>query len=212
VRSVNIGVLEPNPAKGGSTGYAKRPVSVAVAISAPGTQKGRSGLEGDSIGDRENHGGDDQAVYAFAREDLDRWETALGRGLPDGSFGENLTVSGADPNEALIGEQWHIGDDLVLQVTSPRLPCATFARRMGVPGWAKRFTEEGRPGAYLKVVRPGAVRAGDPVMVSHRPDHNVSISMAFLAFTTMPGLLRGVLGVGDDLSDEMRVYVHSKLK
>jgi MOSC domain-containing protein YiiM len=211
VRSVNVGTLEPNPAKGGSTGFAKRPVTVAVAVRAPGSQKGRSGLEGDSIGDRENHGGDDQAVYAFAREDLDRWERELGRVLPDGSFGENLTVPGVDPNAALIGEQWRIGEELVLQVTSPRLPCKTFASRMGVVGWAKRFGADGRPGGYLRVVRPGTVQAGDPVRISHRPDHNVSVSMAFSAFTTSPGLLKGLFAAGDDLSDEMRVYVHSKL-
>ncbi len=211
IRSVNVGALEPNSAKGGSTGFAKRPVTVAVAVRAPGSQKGCSGLEGDAIGDRENHGGDDQAVYAFAREDLDRWEKELRRVLPDGSFGENLTVSGVDPNKALIGEQWRIGGELVLQVTSPRLPCKTFAARMGVLGWAKRFGADGRPGAYLKVVRPGTVQAGDPVMVSHRPDHNVSVSMAFSAFTTRPELLAGLLAAGDDLSDEMRVYVHSKL-
>jgi MOSC domain-containing protein YiiM len=212
VRSVNVGVLEPNPAKGASTGFAKRPVSVAVAVRAPGTQKGHSGLEGDSIGDRENHGGDDQAVYAFAREDLDYWESELGRVLPDGSFGENLTVSGVDPNEALIGEQWRIGDELVLQVTSPRLPCKTFAMRMGVRGWAKRFTAAGRPGAYMKVVRPGRAQAGDPVVLRHRPDHNVSVSMALFALTTKPCLLKGLLAAGDDLPDEMRAYVHSKLK
>ena len=36
-----------------------------------------SGLVGDSIGNPKLHGGDDQAVYAYAREDLDGWETRL---------------------------------------------------------------------------------------------------------------------------------------
>ena len=121
VRSVNVGGLADNPAKGRSTGFGKRPVTGAVVVRAPGPQKGHSGLDGDAIGDSENHGGDDQAVYAFAREDLDRWERRLGRVLPDGSFGENLTTCGVDPNQALIGEHWRIGDDLVLQVTGPRL-------------------------------------------------------------------------------------------
>jgi MOSC domain-containing protein YiiM len=204
--------LEPNAAKAEPTGFAKRPVAGAVAVRAPGTLKGESGLAGDAIGDKENHGGDDQAVYAFAREDLDRWERELGRVLPDGSFGENLTTAGADPNAALIGEQWRVGDDLVLQVTSPRLPCRTFAARMGVEGWAKRFTEDGRPGAYLKVVQPGPVRAGDVIVVSRRPPHDVSVSLALKALTTSPGRLVDLLAAGDDLPEEMRGYIHSKLK
>ncbi len=212
VRSVNVGALEPNAAKGGATGFGKRPVAGAVVVRAPGPLKGESGLEGDAIGDKKNHGGDDQAVYAFAREDLDRWEQDLDRTLPDGAFGENLTTWGVDPNEALIGEQWQIGDDLVLQVTSPRLPCQTFAARMGVWGWAKRFGADGRPGAYLRVVRPGTVQAGDPVLVSHRPAHRVSVSMALSALTTEPGRLADLLAGGDDLPDEMRDYIHSKLK
>jgi MOSC domain-containing protein YiiM len=212
VLSVNVGSLEPNAAKGGATGFRKRPVPGPVDVRAPGPLKGASGLSGDAIGDGKNHGGDDQAVYAFAREDLDRWERELDRVLPDGSFGENLTTSGADPNGALIGEQWRIGGDLVLQVTSPRLPCQTFAARMGVRGWAKRFDRDGRPGAYLRVVQPGPVRAGDAVVVSHRPRHQVSVSLAFQAFTTAPGLLPELLAAGDDLSREMREYIHSKLK
>ena len=212
VRSVNVGGLEPNPAKGRSTGFGKRPVTGAVVVRAPGPQKGHSGLDGDAIGDSENHGGDDQAVYAFAREDLDRWERRLGRVLPDGSFGENLTTCGVDPNQALIGEHWRIGGDLVLQVTGPRLPCQTFAARTGVRGWAKRFTADGRPGAYLRVVYPGSVRVGDRVDVRHRPDHEVTVSMALFAFTTRPGLLAGLLAADDFLSEEMRGYIHSKLK
>ncbi len=212
VRSVNIGGLEPNPAKGGPTGFGKRPVAGAVEVRAPGPVKGQSGFEGDAIGDKKNHGGDDQAVYAFAREDLDRWEQVLGRVLPDGSFGENLTTAGVDPNEALIGEQWRVGNDLVLQVTSPRLPCRTFAARMGVRGWAKRFGADGRPGAYLRVVHPGRARAGDPVTISRRPSHHVSVSLALLALVAEPGRLSDLLAAGDDLPDGMRGYIHSKLK
>jgi MOSC domain-containing protein YiiM len=212
VRSVNVASLEPNAAKGGATGFGKRPVAGAVVVRAPGSLKGESGLEGDAIGDNKNHGGDDQAVYAFAREDLDRWEQVLGRSLADGAFGENLTTWGVDPNEALIGEQWQIADDLVLQVTSPRLPCKTFAARMGVQGWAKRFEADGRPGAYLRVVRPGTVKAGDPVLISRRPAHRVSVSMALAALTTGPAQLADLLAAGDDLPDEMRAYIHSKPK
>ena len=79
-------------------------------------------------------------------------------------------------------------------------------------GWAKRFTADGRPGAYLRVVHPGSVRVGDSVDVGHRPDHEVTVSMALFAFTTRPGLLARLLAADDFLSEEMRGYIHSKLK
>ena len=212
VRSVNVGALVPNPAKGGLTGMGKRPAQGPVWVRAPGAAKGRSGLDGDGIGDSKNHGGDDQAVYAFAREDLDAWEVLLGRALPDGSFGENLTTVGIDPNECPIGERWRVGPQLLLQVTCPRIPCKTFAYWLSETGWIRRFTAAGRPGAYLKVLEPGPVKAADPITVVHRPSHDVSISMALFALTTKPELLGGLLGAGADLPEEMRENIEGKGK
>ncbi|BFO14604.1 hypothetical protein SHKM778_09920 [Streptomyces sp. KM77-8] len=109
-----------------------------------------------------HHGGDDQAVYAMAREDLDAWERTLGRPLTNGVFGENLTTEGIDVSGALIGEHWAVGPEVVLEVTSGRIPCRTFQGHLGERGWVKRFTERGAPGAYFRVVRPGEIRAGTP--------------------------------------------------
>jgi len=212
VRGVNVGKLAPNPAKGGDTAIVKSPVDRPVFVSAPGSIKGESGLEGDFIGDKKNHGGDDQAVYAFAREDLDRWEAELGFVLPDGAFGENLTTIGIDPNEAQIGERWRVGPDILLEVTSPRIPCKTFAARMGVVGWARRFSESGRPGAYLRVLQAGSVRAGDPISVVRRPAHGVTVTMALLAFTIEPKILGDLLAAGDDLPPAMRDEIRTRFE
>jgi MOSC domain-containing protein YiiM len=212
VRAVNVGRPAPNPAKGGETGIVKSPAERPVFVSAPGPVRGESGLEGDFIGDKKNHGGDDQAVYAFAREDLDRWEAELGFELADGAFGENLTTIGIDPNEAQIGERWRVGPDILLEVTSPRIPCKTFAALMGVVGWARRFSESGRPGAYLRVLRAGSVRTGDPISVVRRPAHGVTVSMALFAFTIEPQILRDLLAAGDDLPPAMRHEIHTRLE
>lgn len=115
-----------------------------------------SGLAGDAIGDRSVHGGDDQAVYAYAREDLDWWQGELGCDLDNGQFGENLTTRDVDVTGARIGEQWHIGTEgLVLEVSSPRIPCRTFAAWLNRRGWVKTFTAKAIPGAYLRVISPG---------------------------------------------------------
>jgi MOSC domain-containing protein YiiM len=210
ILSVNLAVPERSTAKGvGVTGINKQPVPGPVAVRAPGpkTTGLHSGLVGDQIFDIEHHGGDDQAVYAYAREDYDWWELRLGRALPGGMFGENLTTAAVDLNGAVIGEQWLIGESLVLQPTFGRIPCATFQARMAEPHWVKTFTRENRPGVYLRVVEPGDVRAGDPVRILNRPAHGVTIADAFRAYLTEPRLLPEMVeieGLPEDLRDSMR--------
>ncbi|MEE1940587.1 MOSC domain-containing protein [Streptomyces sp. TRM 70361] len=214
----------------GATGIGKRPADGPVAVAAPGPRgAGGSGLAGDFVGDLRFHGGDHQAVYAYAREDLDDWAAALGRDLPNGVFGENLTTAGVDVCGALIGERWRVGERVVLEVSATRTPCRTFAGRLaelgvlpaarsarsaaegpgsaGTPGdpgqrpenWLKRFTRAAVPGAYLRVVEPGEIRAGDPVEILYRPDHEVTSAFLFRALTTERELLPRVLAAGDAL-------------
>ena len=184
VLSVNVGrLVETDKSKTGITGIFKRSIDRPVEISAPGVAKGVSGLAGDSIGDPRHHGGDDQAVYAFQREDLDRWEEIKNREFLNGAFGENLTTIGIDVNEAVIGEQWRIGTCL-LEVTGPRIPCRTFRGVISEPKWIKEFTQDARPGTYFKVIEPGTIQAGDAIEVVRRPPHDVTISTVFRATTT----------------------------
>ena len=180
--SVNLAHVRPNPFKAANrTGIDKRPTDEPVQVRAPGSRNGGagSGLVGDFIGDRSAHGGDDQAVYAYAREDLDRWAVQLGRELGNGSFGENLTTRGVDVNGAHIGERWRIGDDLELEVTDPRVPCATFRGWIDRQGWLREFTLAAVPGTYLRVVSPGTIRSGDRVVVSHRPASGATVAEVF---------------------------------
>ncbi|MFG2596301.1 MOSC domain-containing protein [Streptomyces sp. NPDC048462] len=203
--SVNTGRPRPNPWKGlGSTGIDKRPVTGPVAVTAPGPKgTGAVGLAGDRVYDVKHHGGSDQAVYAYAREDLDGWQAELGRPLADGVFGENLTTLGIDVNGALIGEHWRIGADVLLEVSCPRIPCGTFQGWLGRDGWIKRFTQAALPGAYLRVIEPGDIRADDPVEVVHRPDHEVTVALAFRAMTLEGELLPRLLAA-DALPDESK--------
>ncbi|WLQ35769.1 MOSC domain-containing protein [Streptomyces castrisilvae] len=199
-------------APGGMTGIDKRPVEGPVRVCDPGPEgEGGSGLAGDAVCDLRYHGGSHQAVYAFAREELDAWERELGRPLPNGSFGENLTTAGLRVSGALIGERWRIGAGPVLEVTSGRIPCRTFAGHIGEARWLKRFTRAAAPGAYFRVVTPGSVRAGDPVEIVHRPDHGVTVELQFRAVTTRRDLLPLLLPAGDALHPEAlrkaRAYV-----
>ncbi|MEU8686361.1 MOSC domain-containing protein [Streptomyces sp. NPDC048611] len=205
--SVNLG--RPTPSRHtdaeGGTGIDKRPVDGPVAVAAPGPKGvGGSGLAGDAVVDLRHHGGDDQAVYAYAREDLDDWQRELGRELANGIFGENLTTSGVDVTGARIGERWRVGPRLLLEVTCPRIPCRTFHGWLGERGWIRRFTQAAVPGAYLRVIEPGEIRAGDAVEVVHRPEHEVTVGMMFLALTTRRELLPRLLEAGAALPEEAR--------
>lgn len=206
--SVNVGRPVPNPYKDTrATGITKVPQAEAVQVRAPGPKTAGlgSGIVGDYIGDRKHHGGDEQALYAVPREDLDGWQDQLHRELANGFFGENLTTLGLDVNGARIGERWRIGADVVVQVTCPRIPCSTFRGQLGERGWLRTFTLRGRPGAYLRVVTPGWIRGGDLIEVVHRPAHDVTVELVFRATMTQRDLLPQLLAAGDDLIDELRV-------
>jgi MOSC domain-containing protein YiiM len=203
--SVNLGTAKATRfADAGVTGIDKRPSSEPVELRDPGPRLGFSGAAGDAICDASSHGGTDQAVYAYAREDLDHWQSELGRALSNGVFGENLTTAGLDVNGALVGERWQVGDVCVLEVTSPRIPCRTFAGWLQEQLWVKRFTDRGAPGAYLRVIVPGRVAGGDPVSVIHRPDHEITIAMMFRSLTKEKVLQPQLAAAGAALPEGLR--------
>lgn len=202
--SVNVGTpRDATWAALGRTSIDKTPVRGPVLAT-------RLGLSGDQVSDTRHHGGVDQAVYAFAREDLDTWSAELGQSLPDGAFGENLTTYGIDVNEAEVGERWEVGGAL-LEIASVRTPCNDFKMWLGRCGydnraWVKRFALQSRPGPYLRVLGEGHVAAGDEIRVVHRPGHGVTVSMMFRALQSDPSLLPRLLEV-DGLATKVRTKV-----
>jgi MOSC domain-containing protein YiiM len=214
VVSVNLARVRPNPdAPARPTGIDKTAVSESVMVRPPGPMRGGlgSGLVGDTIGNHKLHGGDDQAVYAYAREDLDEWEAQLGRPLSNGMFGENLTTSGVHVTDALIGERWRIGGDgPLLEVSAPRTPCRTFSAFLELDNWIKTFTNAAKPGAYLRVISQGEVRASDEISIDYRPDHDVTIGLVFRARMSAPDLLPRLLAA-DALSSELKTYVRRRV-
>jgi MOSC domain-containing protein YiiM len=209
VLSLNIAhkTVPVDYAREGLTAIDKRPVDGPLEVSPPGP-KG-SGVLGDVIGDWNHHGGDYQAVYGYAREDLDFWQAELGVDLHNGQFGENLTTQGIDQTHALVGERWRVGTAL-LEVTGPRVPCRTFAGFLGQAGWVKRFTQVKRPGAYFRVLEAGLIAPGDEITVVHRPDHDVTVEMYFRAVLTEADLLPRLLEAGDSVSPGVIELVHKR--
>ncbi|MEP6650897.1 MAG: MOSC domain-containing protein [Lapillicoccus sp.] len=149
------------------TAIDKRPVREQVHI-------GPLGLVGDEQVDK-SHGGPDRAIYVYADEDAAWWATRLDREIPPGLFGENLRTTGLDVTDARVGEQWRVGDDVVLEVRRIRTPCENLALRMGIREFHLDFLRSGRVGAMCRVLEEGDVRAGDPVQRVLRPPHHVTI-------------------------------------
>ena len=150
----------------------KRPVEGPVKVH-------KLGLHGDVQANRVDHGGEDQALYAYSQADADFWAVELQRDVPAGLFGENLRVSGIETTGAVIGERWKIGLDVEVEVTSPRVPCATFQRVLDEPQWVKRFTQAGRVGTYLRVIRTGTISAGDHIHRTFVPKHGITVGQWF---------------------------------
>jgi MOSC domain-containing protein YiiM len=187
-------VISVNTGRGRDAGWAGRLRRTAID-KRPATGRvpvGTLGLAGDEQVDKENHGGPDQAVYVYAREDLDWWVERLGRELRNGQFGENVTTAGLAVTGALIGEVWRLGTALV-QVATVRIPCVVFQNWLGEDHWVKRFAAEGRPGAMLRVLAAGSVAAGDPVEVVSRPAGQVTVAEAMRAYYGDAALMRRLL-------------------
>ena len=157
----------------GKTGIDKRSVNGAVVFA-------QEHVANDVIVDTQSHGGYDQAVYAYAREDADWWEREIGTSIDNGRFGENLTTLGIDVNAAVIGEQWEIGS-VILEVSQPRIPCRVFAGFWQRPTLIKEFMAAGRPGTYLRIIQEGEITAGDSIKVIKVPDHGVTIADLYAA-------------------------------
>ncbi|KAA1417744.1 MOSC domain-containing protein [Nocardioides humilatus] len=174
----------------------------------------RLGIAGDQVSDTAHHGGPDQAVYAYAREDLAFWEAELGLAIRDGQFGENLTTEGIDLNRAQVGTRLRIGE-VMLEIAGVRTPCNDFKGWMGLSGfdnsaWVKRFTAALRPGPYLRVLETGTLTAGDAIEVVHEPAHGVSVQDLFVALNLDRTRLPELLAI-DGLADRVRRKVDEYL-
>ena len=197
VVSVNVVHELIHGSRGSWSGIDKRPVSGRV-------RAGRLGVEGDVQYDKRYHGGPDQAVYAYAAEGAQWWAGEIGRDVPPGQLGENLTTQGVDVTGAVVGELWRVGSTL-LQPILPRIPCRKFAAYWAVPRLVKRFTERGDCGAYLRVLEEGDLAAGDAVEVVDRPAHGITIGDLFRAQAGDRDLIHRIAAL-DVLPDKMRTW------
>ncbi|MCB0077657.1 MAG: MOSC domain-containing protein [Anaerolineales bacterium] len=172
--SINRGDAERLGNRKSKTGIFKRPIDEGVVIT-------QTGIPHDAVCNKKHHGGPDQALYLYGEADYDFWRRELGRALPPGTFGENLTISELRSDILAIGDLLQIGA-VTLQVSAPRIPCSTFAERMAEPMWVQRFRAAERPGVYCRVLQGGPIAVGDEVSVVPYSGERVSIVQMFRDF------------------------------
>lgn len=163
LQHANVGQATPLKvgARAARSGIDKRPVGGPVQV-------GTLGLAGDHVLNTRHHGGPDQAAYLYTSADYDWWATQ-GLAVRPGLFGENLTVSGPGSADFRVGDRLHLGagpHGVILEITAPRIPCATLAAHLGDATFARRFAQARRPGLYARVLQTGTVQAGDPVTLT----------------------------------------------
>jgi len=157
--SVNVG-LPQDVAWHGQTVHTavwKRPVEGPRLVR-------RLNIDGDGQGDLAGHGGQNRAVFVYQLESYQYWQQQLGRDdFTCGQFGENFTVRGLADDQVCIGDRFRIGDAL-FEVTQPRVTCYRVGIRMNDARMPAMLVSHHRPGFYLRVLREGAVQAGDQIV------------------------------------------------
>lgn len=170
VRSVSVG--QPTVIK-----WKNRSITTAIfktPIKGP-VKLGTLNVVGDGQADLRAHGGLAKAVYAYPGEHYDYWCKELGfTYLPDGSFGENLTLTGLLEDQVCIGDILEIGT-AVLKVTQPRLPCFKLGIRFANDQMVKTFLRSKKLGFYLSVEREGFLEAGNLISVVRQTMDQITV-------------------------------------
>jgi len=157
------------------TSIFKNPVQGPVYVS-------KFNVEGDQQADRDNHGGEFKAVYAYSYDHYTHWADMLERSdLEYGHFGETITVTGLDESTLCIGDQLQAGE-VVFTVTQPRVPCYKLAIRFDDKEMPKKFLKAALTGCYFKVLQEGNIQVGDNLSIIKRDENQVSVKSLFESY------------------------------
>ncbi len=122
------------------------------------------GLEHDAHADTRHHGGPERAVCLFSLEVIRRLQ-GEGHPIAPGTTGENVCVEGLPWDQVVPGARLRLGGEVELEVTRYTTPCKTIKASFA-DGRFQRILQDDHPGesrVYTRVLRTGAIRAGDAV-------------------------------------------------
>lgn len=149
-------------------------------LSAPMVTVATLNLAGDGQADLTVHGGPDKAIYAYPADNWPWWKDQARFDAVPASFGENLTVKGADEHAVRIGDRFSWGTT-ELEVSQPRGPCFKFTMLTGRDDMAARMTISGRPGWYYRVLKEGSAPTQGELVRTHTNEEMPTVYEAFIA-------------------------------
>ncbi|MCU0491363.1 MAG: MOSC domain-containing protein [Chloroflexaceae bacterium] len=120
------------------------------------------------------HGSPELAVCLHAQSHYDFWNATLGMRLQPGAVGENITLATWDDSTVCVGDVLRIGTARI-QISGPRTPCENQARFIGRADWVKLTIQHLRTGMYARVLEPGMLQAGDPIILEARPHEGLTV-------------------------------------
>lgn len=138
---------------------------------------GKLGVQGDGQGDTVNHGGTDKAVCAYFALRYPFWQEQFGQPFPNGSFGENFTLTDWVEEDLYIGDMITVGG-ATLQVSQPRQPCFKLGLRNELPSLPAQAALTGYTGFYFRVIEEGEVKQGDRFTIVERNTRQITIAEA----------------------------------
>jgi len=166
--SINLGKVQTYD-DNWTTAFFKHPVEGQVWVS-------KLCVDGDEQHHKKYHGGTFRPILAYCAEHYDRWRDDLSIEFPYGGFAENFTISGLDEDTACLGDTYRVGDELVVQVSQPRLPCDQISMRWNMPELTKLVKNTGRTGWYMSVIEEGTAEVGMSIELVDRPNPNWTIT------------------------------------
>ncbi len=169
VKEINTKDIGSSIDKDWKTGMCKEPIEEQVWLS-------KTGLEGDEVADKKNHGGPEKALFVYPIQHYTYWRDVAGlKHLDMGAMGENLSVLEMDEYSVYIGDTYTFGD-AIIQVSQPRIPCWKPGARAGVDDLALQINQTGRSGWYFRVLEEGHVLSRIDIELIHRPYPQWSIA------------------------------------
>lgn len=155
------------------TGIYKYPTNAPIYL-------GDEDVKGDTVVNREHHGGILQACYLLSTSCYDHFKPLYPELEWDyGMFGENLTVEGLDDSKIHVGNIYNVGEATV-EITKPRRPCYKFGVKFGNQMVIRQFIDFAQAGPYVKILKNGFVKSGDVFELVEEHPENPTIQEVYL--------------------------------
>ncbi len=141
------------------------------------------GLEGDNQSNKLYHGGAEQALCVFCKNEYKFLEEKYDLKLKECSFGENISLLDVWDRDICIGDTFKCGEAL-FEVSLPRGPCYKIDIVLGIKNLSSKLIKECKTGFYLRVLKEGHINKDFTFELIERKNPNYSVEFANQCFVS----------------------------